>query len=235
MLFQTEHGRLRIDRANDDLLFKLRGWPKGIRRLENVEQELYGIFFGDRLGEQWGVKINFGYTEDKEYARVIYWLNRLLVPEAIAMYAEYGFDGIFMPFAYSKTHKSGSTEVGYIMFAHSNSRSNFEMDPGPIELYEQMFGTGATNMLFGFINASGLVWNATGKQKRTINEFCVAKLSSLGSVGLDFLVVGSDIVCLHGTTTYHYQPFYDRLTKSGARRIYHLPSVAARCQGESAC
>lgn len=231
-VIQTEQGNLRFDSPDEELMRKLRRWPKGIHQVKHSDKELYAIIRKDKQGEESGLQFHFGYYKDPESAREIFHFDRLLLSKIVASFVTYDFDGILLPCAYLKTSESGSSYTGFILLGLCTSMPTVTLSESPTDIYDCLFGTGATEMMFRFIKTCVDASAWAGLPDRVVAELCPEHPSQLGSIALDFLIAGSDIVYLHEEISQDSRPFYEVLTEAGVRTVYHLPSVLAESQLE---
>ena len=160
---------------------------------------------------------------EKEQAYKIFQLQHLMIIEAYCRYIKLGFLGAYLASPYLRLRANGLWEAGVSHFIFpSDNEENLEKSFG--KTYDNQFGYGATNMFMAFVDNFK---QAFAEAKLTMPQYLGTDLrtsSHLKSLGMYFMVSGSDVFCLRINLREQEDVAWTILASGGIAKVYHLPS-----------
>ncbi len=227
IVVNTPQSEVRVLPPPVELLLAIRAFmPFGAVRFVPAQQ---GADFG--LVMQCGEQELFAVEQqpmdcDERQSRISHQANALLITHSLADYRAHGFGGLFMPCTYIRTKENGQFESGIAYFGYPSSRGRECLDFPYENSFDGQFGHGFTTMMTSFIRALQQSSRTTGITLSRPVGLDVRYRLELGSLGLEFMLVGSQIACLKTVVSEH-DPVWTVLRDTGISEVFHVPSISA--------
>lgn len=167
---------------------------------------------------------------DEGQARTSFNAHSLLIAHSLTMYLRNGFSGLFLPCAYLRKKDNGQFESGIAYFGYPSPKGpETQIVPGE-DAWDNDFGPGFTSMMLAFIRALKESSRQTGltfaRPIKPLGLYVVPALH-LGQLGLGFMLVGPDIVCLKSDVAPVPDLSWIAIAETGISEVFHVPSAAA--------
>ena len=131
-----------------------------------------------------------------------------------------------MPCNYIRAKEGGQFESGIAYFGYPSAEGREHLDFPYENSFDGQFGHGFTTMMLAFIRALQGSSRTTGITLPRPVGLDVRYRLELGSLGMGFLIVGSQIACLK-TVVSEQDPVWTVLRSTGISEVFHVPSLPA--------
>ena len=221
----TPEGEVRLLPPPVELLRAIRSFmPFGAVRFATPQE---GADFG--LVMQCGEQELFAVKQqpmdcDEQQSRVSYQANAILITHSLTDYLAHGFGGLFMPCTYIRAKESRHFESGIAYFGYPSARGRECLEYPYENSFDGQFSHGFTTMMTSFIRALQQSSRTTGITLSRPVGLDVRYRLELGSLGIGFMLVGSQIACLKTVVSEH-DPVWTVLRAAGISEVFHVPSI----------
>jgi hypothetical protein len=226
LLAQTPYGELVLaGPSHADVHALFHAWPMGLQQGDEIK---CGLFFEDLEGnEQHGVKMQPPDCTDRDTAEMWMAQHRAVIALALQTYIAWGFEGIMLPCPYLR-EKDGSFESGIAFFPVPRGADAGRADPTlAMRDVDEKLGTGASAMIVKMIQAIKQAMDQVGRPMYTCLGLDLRPRLALGSILLEFLVLGKTVYCLR-TKPMPDDPVWGMLTAGGTHRVVRMPAIPAK-------
>ena len=218
---RTRAGPLELYPASvEDLRGIARHWPMELVA-DSEDFSSFGLVFQHGQREVHGVKMQPPDASARE-AMTALQVHRAVVAAALPAYLERGHLGVMVPCAYCKEKDGGNLESGLVFFVGPDSASRPESPTPNDVLYDDQIGPGATRMIRDMLAAIGSASRDFGLPLCTIIGMDLGPRLAFGSLAMDFVVAGPQIVAVKPTVQ-DEDPVWEFAARSGLLRLPHAP------------
>jgi|GEM_PF-1333122 len=224
----TSHGALNLIPIPPNLLKNVRSLLTfGVIQFpQKTDEANYGIVM--KCGDQELHLIKWQPPDcEARVGTVLFRLHRVMIAHALPSYQREGFFGLLLPVPYLRTKTGERTESGvaYFIAPVPQGRENEDTAPEPkLPLSEGRFGPGSMRMMTAFAQALYQSGRELGIPEQTIIGVEVRKRLALAAIVLDFMVLGSAIVCMRRFIS-DDDPVWRVLRAREVTEVLHMPSV----------
>jgi len=194
-----------------------------LRNQDNPSAKNYGIVM--KCGEQEVLCLKQQPLEiERQSAEQIFKLHHMMVVDAYCRYIKLGFSGAYLASPYLRQRDNGLWEAGVAHFIFPSNNENKTTDKTNVRPYDDEFGKGATDMFLGFVDCFK---QAFSDAKLTMPQYlgiAVRSRSHIQNMAMNFMVLGSEIICVRTNLREKEDVAWAILAKGGINRVYHLPS-----------
>jgi hypothetical protein len=160
----TAAGPLAIRKPSPDTLAQLESLLPTVAPIEHEDRRLLALVPVEGPRVLHGLRTGYGSTEPQPpdaFARMLA-LERLRIVEATAAFRARRFRGALIPAACQTGSPGGFTQLGELLFLKSRAPLERGVGAHPVEGYDEMFGNGASDVVFSFITEIRAAWKAAG-------------------------------------------------------------------------
>ena len=222
----TSHGEVAIEAPSPVLLRNLRAvLPFGACQLSKPgEDPTYAIVMQCDEKEVYCIKQQ-PLECDRENAERWMDIQHWMCVEALTRYRKDGFSGAYLPAPYLRQRDNGLWEAGVSHFIFP-SPSGIEAQEFPYDIaFDRVFGHGATTMFMSFVGHFKAVFAESPITMPQYLGLDVRPRLHLQSLAMNFLCLGSHVICLRKNLRAEEDPAWTILAGHGVKNVLHLPCV----------
>jgi hypothetical protein len=167
---------------------------------------------------------------DREGAEKWMQVQHWMIAEAYCRYIKHGFSGAYLASTYLRRRDNGLWEPGVAHFIFP-SPTGMESQEFPFEhAFDNQFGHGATTMFRHFAEDFMTAFRESPITPPQYFGLDVRPRMHLQSLGMYFMVVGQQILCLRSNLREREDVAWSIFASNGVRTIYHLPALPMAIQ-----
>lgn len=153
--------------------------------------------------------------------------NNILIAHSLAGYLKAGYGGLFLPCTYFTPNQRPLFESGIAYFGYPSASGRECQETARAGAFDEQFGRGFTAMLTGFMHALRQSSVDTKLPLPPPVGLNVRYRHQLGYLEFDYMVVGSQVVCLKTVLAPETDLTWTALRETGITTVFHLPCQPA--------